>query len=102
MSKITTIGLDIAKNSFAAHGFDVYGKTVLKKELKRGQVLAFFAKHEGCLVGASADEVGQDQIGAGRLGAKALGEEAVRPGVGGIGQQDGAHRLGDHGQGAEL
>lgn len=54
MSKITTIGLDIAKNSFAAHGFDACGKTVLKKELKRGQVLTFFAKHEGCLVGLEA------------------------------------------------
>lgn len=54
MSKITTIGLDIAKNSFAAHGFDECGKTVLKKELKRGQILAFFARHEGCLVGIEA------------------------------------------------
>jgi transposase len=54
MTKITTIGLDIAKNSFAAHGFDECGKTALKKELKRGQVLAFFAKHEGCLVGLEA------------------------------------------------
>jgi transposase len=54
MTKISTIGLDIAKNSFAAHGFDESGKTVLKKELKRGQVLAFFAKHEGCLVGLEA------------------------------------------------
>lgn len=54
MTKITTIGLDIAKNSFAAHGFDESGKTVLKKELKRGQVPAFFAKHEGCLVGLEA------------------------------------------------
>jgi transposase len=54
MSKITTIGLDIAKNSFASHGFDECGRTVLKKELKRGQVLTFFAKHEGCLVGLEA------------------------------------------------
>jgi transposase len=54
MTKITTIGLDIAKNSFAAHGFDECGKTVLKKELKRRQVLAFFAKYEGCRVGLEA------------------------------------------------
>ncbi len=54
MSKIITIGLDIAKNSFAAHGFDEFGKTVLKKELKRGQVLAFFARNPGCLVGIEA------------------------------------------------
>lgn len=43
MLKITTIGLDIAKSKFAAHGIDEFGKTVMKKELKRGQVLAFFA-----------------------------------------------------------
>ena len=42
MTTITTIGLDIAKNSFAVHGFDAEGITVLKKELKRAQVLAFF------------------------------------------------------------
>jgi hypothetical protein len=35
---ISTIGLDIAKNSFALHGFDVGGVTVLVKELKLGQV----------------------------------------------------------------
>ena len=43
MTKITTIGLDIAKNSFAVHGFDAEGKTVLKKELRRAQVLPLFA-----------------------------------------------------------
>jgi transposase len=35
MDTITTIGLDIAKNSFAVHGFDAGGVTVLTKELKR-------------------------------------------------------------------
>ena len=39
MTKIIIIGLDIAKHSFAAHGFDECGKTVLRKQLKRGQVL---------------------------------------------------------------
>ena len=51
---IHTIGLDIAKNSFALHGFDAGGHTVLVKELKRGQVLAFFAKLEACRVGLEA------------------------------------------------
>ena len=54
MSEITTIGLDIAKNSFAVHGFDAEGKTVLKKELKRSQVVPFFAKCERCRVGLEA------------------------------------------------
>ena len=51
---IHTIGLDIAKNSFALHGFDAGSHTVLVKELKRGQVLAFFAKLDACLVGLEA------------------------------------------------
>ena len=51
---IRTIGLDIAKNSFSLHGFDAGGHTVLVKDLKRGQVLAFFAKLDACLVGLEA------------------------------------------------
>jgi hypothetical protein len=35
---INTIGLDIAKNSFSVHGFDVEGHTVLTKDLKRGLI----------------------------------------------------------------
>jgi transposase len=54
MDTITTVGLDIAKNSFAVHGFDANGVTVLTKELKRGQVLAFFAKLSPCRVGLEA------------------------------------------------
>jgi transposase len=54
MTKLTTIGLDIAKNSFAVHGFDAEGKTVLKKELKRSQVVPFFARHEPCRIGLEA------------------------------------------------
>jgi hypothetical protein len=41
---IHTIGLDIAKTSFSVHGFDAEGNTIITKDLKRGQVLAFFAK----------------------------------------------------------
>jgi transposase len=54
MMKISTIGLDIAKTSFAVHGFDAEGKTVLKKELKRLQLLRFFAKLKTCRVGLEA------------------------------------------------
>jgi transposase len=54
MDTITTIGLDIAKNSFAMHGFDAGGVTVLVKELKRAQVLPFFAKLSPCRVGLKA------------------------------------------------
>jgi hypothetical protein len=51
---IHTIGLDIAKNSFAVHGFDAEGHTGLTKDLKRGQVLMFFAKLPACRVGLEA------------------------------------------------
>ncbi len=51
---IHTIGLDIAKNSFSAHGFDAEGSTVLTKDLKRGQVLAFFSGLPPCRVGLEA------------------------------------------------
>jgi transposase len=51
---IHTIGLDIAKNSFSVHGFDVDGHTVLTKDLKRGQVLTFFDKLPAARVGLEA------------------------------------------------
>ena len=54
MSKIATVGLDLAKTSFSVHGFDEAGNTVLVKELKRGQVLSFFEKLEPCRVGLEA------------------------------------------------
>ncbi len=52
--QITTIGLDIAKNVFQVHGVDAEGQPVLRKKLRRGQVLKFFATLERCLVGLEA------------------------------------------------
>ena len=54
MSKITTVGLDLAKNSFSLHAFDEAGNTVLTKDLKRGQIHSFFEKLEPCRVGLEA------------------------------------------------
>jgi len=51
MNKITTIGLDLAKNVFHAVCCDQYGKQVSKKMLRRSQVLMYFAQKEACLVG---------------------------------------------------
>ena len=51
---ITTIGLDLAKNVLPVHGVDANGKTVLQKQLKRAQVLTFFAPLPKCLVGMEA------------------------------------------------
>jgi transposase len=41
--KATTIGLDLAKHVFQLHGVDQRGKTVLRKQIKRAQVLPYFA-----------------------------------------------------------
>jgi transposase len=51
---ITTIGLDIAKNVFQVHGVDANGKVAFRKQLKRTQVLAFFANLSPCLIGLEA------------------------------------------------
>jgi transposase len=50
----TTIGLDIAKNVFQVHGVDAHGKVTLRKQLKRSQVLAFFANLPPCRIGLEA------------------------------------------------
>jgi len=52
--QITTIGLDIAKNVFQVHGIDTTEKVVVRKQLRRGQVLAFFKALAPCLVGMEA------------------------------------------------
>ncbi|MFW8567343.1 IS110 family transposase [Orrella sp. 11846] len=52
--KITTIGLDLAKNVFQVHGADTDGKLVLRKKLRRDQVMVFFANLEPCLIGMEA------------------------------------------------
>ena len=52
--KLTTVGIDLAKNVIQVHGVDARGKAVLKKQLKRNQVLAFFGNYEPCLIGMEA------------------------------------------------
>ena len=54
MDTITTIGLDIAKSVFQVHGIDAAGNPVVRRQLKRRQVIAFFGKLEPCLVGIEA------------------------------------------------
>jgi transposase len=51
MQMITTIGLDIAKSVFQVHGVDGAGQVVIRRQLKRRSVLAFFQKLPPCLVG---------------------------------------------------
>src|ERR1700738_1012311 len=54
MQTITTIGLDIAKSVFQIHGVDASGQVVIRRQLKRRHVLAFFQKLSPCLVGIEA------------------------------------------------
>jgi transposase len=54
MSEITTIGLDLAKNVFQVHGVNEADGVVLRKRLRRGQMLTFFAGLSPCLVGMEA------------------------------------------------
>ena len=44
MQAITTIGLDIAKSVFQVHGVDSAGQVIIRRQLKRRHVLAFFQK----------------------------------------------------------
>ena len=52
--RITTIGLDLAKSIFQVHGVDATGQVVVRKSLRRSQMLAFFTKLAPCLVGIEA------------------------------------------------
>jgi transposase len=54
MTRITTIGIDLAKKVFQVHGVDAEGKVVVARKLRRKEVLAFFAKLPPCLIGMEA------------------------------------------------
>ena len=54
MSEIITVGLDLAKNVFQVHGADAAGRAVLRKKLRRDQVLAFFGQLPVCVVAMEA------------------------------------------------
>lgn len=51
---VTTIGIDLAKDIFQVHGVNEHGKPILRKQLKRHQIVAFFANLPGCLIGMEA------------------------------------------------
>ena len=54
MEAVTTIGLDIAKSVFQVHGIDAEGNVIIRRQLKRRHVQAFFQKLSPCLVGIEA------------------------------------------------
>ena len=54
MEQVTTIGLDLAKRVFQVHCVDAAGAVVMRRALRRRQVMSFFAKLPPCLVGMEA------------------------------------------------
>ena len=52
--KVTTLGLDLAKNVFQIYGVNDLGKPVIKNQLKRNQMAEFFVNLPPCLVGVEA------------------------------------------------
>ena len=54
MNGVITIGVDLAKNVFQVHGVDAEGAVVVRRLLRRGQMLPFFKKQPPCLVGMEA------------------------------------------------
>ena len=54
MEQPIAIGLDLAKSVFHAHGVDSDGAVVLRRQLRRSQVLAFFERLRPCLAGVEA------------------------------------------------
>ena len=54
ITKITTIGIDLAKVVFQIHGVTEHGKVAVRKQLKRAEMLSYFANLEPCLIGMEA------------------------------------------------
>ncbi len=54
MGQVVTIGVDLAKSVFQAHGVDEAGEVVVRRKLRRSQLVAFFARQPTCLVGIEA------------------------------------------------
>ena len=83
--QITTIGLDIAKNVFQVHGIDAAEKVVVRKQLRRSKVIAFFEAPGwdgslclGALLGTRVEEAwsrGPFDAGEGRQGLRQAQQE---------------------------
>ena len=54
LSSVTTVGLDLAKHVFFIHAVDVQGQVVFAREVRRRDLLSFFASLPACLVGVEA------------------------------------------------
>jgi len=52
--KVTTLGIDLAKNVFQLHGVEEKGEVALRKKLSRNKLLAFLANVPVCVIGVEA------------------------------------------------
>ena len=59
--RVATVGLDLAENLFQVHGADTEGRCVLRRRLRRAEVITFFARLPKALVGIEACPGGQDR-----------------------------------------
>lgn len=79
---ITTVGIDLAKNVFQVHGVDERGKVVLRRTVKRADLVKLFANMPACLIGLEA--CGSAHYWARKLGAlghtvKLMSPQFVKP-----------------------
>ena len=51
---VTRMGIDLAKQVFQLHGVDRTGKVLIRKQLRRAQMLDYFSKQAACLIGMEA------------------------------------------------
>ena len=54
MTELATVGIDLAKSVFQLHGIDENGRVLVRRQLRRSQLLAFFEKRPRCLIGMEA------------------------------------------------
>ena len=54
MEEVVTMGLDIAKSVFQVHGVDAAGEVIVRRQIRRAQLLQFFARQPACVVGIEA------------------------------------------------
>lgn len=54
MSELATVGIDLAKSVFQIHGVDENCRVFIRRQPRRGQLLAFFQKRSRCLIGMEA------------------------------------------------
>jgi transposase len=80
--KITTVGIDLAKNVFQVHAVNEFGKTVIKRQLRRDQVAEFFENLPSCLIGmeacGSAHHCARKLLGLGHT-VKLMAPQFVKP-----------------------